>query len=282
MFQKPSNIFTVDLPVKRLFRWRVFLGLVTLYFLGNIAGLPLLQKKNIPVEPIWFWGVATLISAFVIALSLAMANRASLGTPLLEGRLTKEDIPSWIRSGLALTVAMFIVGLPLSLIANLNADPESYPFGWELLPASFKAGVVEEIINRLFLVSLLVWLGSFFKRDDAGRPTSSVYWVAIVLAGLMFGWAHVDARLSHPSATFWDYALIMVLSSGLGIYFGWLFWRLGLEWAMFAHFAYDAFISMVVIPVYLMKSAVVWVILIAGLVLLLVMSWRSLVQAQSK
>lgn len=96
---------------------------------------------------------------------------------------------------------MCLIGFPLSLIANLGGDSASYPFGWELLPASFKAGVVEEIINRLFLVSLFVWLGCLFKRDGAGRPTQSVYWVAILLAGLLFGLAHVDARLSHPAAT---------------------------------------------------------------------------------
>jgi hypothetical protein len=235
-----------------------------------------------PIESVWFWGIATLISAIIIALSLIMANRTGLGAPLLEGRFSKEDRLSWGRSGLALTLLMLVVGFPFSLIANLNADPATYPFGWELLPASFKAGVVEEIVNRLFLVSLLVWIGRFFKHDDEGQPTRSVYWLSILLAGLLFGWAHVDARFGHPTATFWDYALIMVLNSVLGIYFGWLFWVLGLEWAMFAHFAYDVFASMILIPAYLLKSPVVWVILIAGLILALVLSWRMLTHVHKR
>jgi len=121
MFQRPLNIFTVDLPVKRPFHWRFFLTLVALYFLGNLAGVPLLRTTNVPIEPVWFWGVATTVSALMIALSLAMASRTSLGAPLLEGRLSKEDLPNWLRSGLALTVLMLIVGFPFSLIANLNA-----------------------------------------------------------------------------------------------------------------------------------------------------------------
>lgn len=280
MFQRPFNISAVDLPVKRPFHWRVFTALVVLYFLGNLAGVPLLRRTNMPIEPVWFWGVVTLVSALVIALSLAMANRTGLGAPLLEGRLSKEDLPDWLRSGLALTVLMLIMGFPLGLIANLSADPATYPFGWELLGASFKAGVVEEILSRLFLVSLFVWLGGLFKRDAEGRPTRGVYWAAILLAALMFGWAHVDARLSNPAVTFEGYALIMVLSSSLGIYFGWLFWKLGLEWAMFAHFIYDAFILMVVVPVYLLKSPIVWFVLLAGLAIVSVISLRFLTQQQ--
>jgi hypothetical protein len=278
MFQKPFNISTVDLPMKRSFQWRALVVLVALYFLANIAGIPLLRKTNLPIEPVWFWGVATIVAALVIALSLAMANRTGLGAPLLESRLPKEDLPNWLRNGLALVVLMLLVGFPLSLIANLSADPATYPFGWELLGASFKAGVVEEILNRFFLVSLFVWLGGLFKRDAEGRPTRGVYWAAILLAALLFGWGHVDARLSNPAATFEGLALIMVLSSSLGIYFGWLFMILGLEWAMFAHFIYDAFISMVLVPVYLLKSPIAWLVLLAGLAIALVISLRFLTQ----
>jgi hypothetical protein len=274
MAKRTLKRFTLHLPVKRPFQWRVFFALVALYFLGNLAGIPLLRKTDVPLEPVWYWGVVTIISALVIAFSLALANRTGLGVPFLEGQLSKADLPIWLRSGIALCLLMIAVGFPLSLIANLDADPATYPFGWELLLASFKAGVVEEIFGRFFLVSLFVWLGSFIKHDAESRPTPGVYWMAILLAALIFGWGHVDARLSNPAATFWDYALIMVLSSSLGIYFGWLFWTLGLEWAMIAHFIYDAFISMVVIPAYLLKSPIVWFVLLTGLTIAVVMSWE--------
>jgi len=261
-------MFTVDFPVKRSFQWKVFLALVTLYFLGNLAGIPLLSKTNMPIEPVWQWGVLTIISALIIALSLFMANCTGLGAPLLESRLPKQDFAKWLYTGLSLTALMLVGGMPFTLIANLGANSTSYPFGWELLAASFKAGVVEEIFSRLFLVSLFTWAGRSIKRDLEGRPTHSVYWVAILVVGLLFGWGHVDARLGHPTATFWDYALIMVLNSGVGIYFGWLFWKLGLEWAMFAHFAYDAFVSLVLIPIYFLQNAIVWLVLIIALIVM--------------
>jgi hypothetical protein len=277
---KSISIFTLNLPLKRPFQWRVYFALVALYFFGNLAGLPLLRKTDMPIEPVWFWGGATLISAIIIALSLTLANRTGLGAPLLEGKLPREDLPAWLRGGFGLTLLMLVVGFPFSLIANLNANPTTYPFGWELLPASFKAGVVEEIIYRFFWVSLFVWIGRLFKHDAEGHPYSSVYWVAILLTGLMFGWAHVDAMVGHPTAIFWDYALIMLLGSAQGIFFGWILWKLGLEWAMFVHFAYDAFFSIFVIPVYMLKSPFGWALLIAGLIIMLVISWRLLTQSQ--
>ena len=89
-----------------------------------------------------------------------------------------------MRSGLALTLLMFVVGSLFNLIVNLNADPATYPFGWELLPGSFKAGTVEEIGYRFFVVSLFVWIEKLFIHENDSRPKDRVYWMAILVASL--------------------------------------------------------------------------------------------------
>jgi hypothetical protein len=244
--------FSLDFPPKRPIAWRVLPGLVILYFLGNLAGVPLLLRVNQPIEPVWFWGVATILASCLIAISLAMASRTALGAPLLEGKLSRDDFLKWMRRGSILTSLMLLAAGPVGLYLNRSLDPGTYPLGWELLGASFKAGVVEELGNRFFLVTLFAWAGGFLKRDQDGRPARGVYWGAILLSGLLFGWAHVDAQLGNPSITFTDYGFLMALNSSLGVFFGWLYWKLGLEWAMFAHFAYDAVISMVLIPIFLL------------------------------
>lgn len=274
------NIPKFELPLKRKFQWRVLLILVALYVVGNLAGIPLLLRTNAPIEPVWFWALAIFIATLFISTSMAMAGQVGLGAPLLEGRLPGSRGRAWVRTGFALCGLMLVLGFPLSLIASIGVDPATYPFGWELLGASIKAGVVEELLYRFFLVSLFVWLAGFLKHSSDGRPIRSVYWAAIILAGLLFGWAHVDARLSSPSGSLSDYALIMILNSSLGIYFGWLLLVLGLEWAMIAHFAYDAFLSMVVVPVHLLKSPIAWTVLLAGLLGMLVVSLRYLTRSQ--
>lgn len=280
MFQRSFSIYTVKLPLRRPFQWRVFAALLALYFLGNLAALPLLRATHAPIEPVWFWGLATLAAALLIALSMALANRSGLGAPFLEGLIPKGDLRAWLKSGAALTVLMSMVGLPFSLLLNLNADPASYPAGWQLVLASIKAGVVEEIAYRFFLISVFVWVGSFLKRDAEGRPGSSVYWAANLIAALLFGWAHVEARLGDPQAPVWALAGIMVASTYLGGCFGWLLWKLGLEWAILAHFMYDAFISAMLIPVYLLKSPLVWALLVIGLIIATILAWRTLAQTQ--
>jgi len=278
MRQKPFNIFTIHLPVKRSFQWRVFLILVASYFLGNLAALPLLRATNMPIEPVWLWGVFTLFAALVLGISMLLANRTGLGAPFLEGRLQKEDISAWLRSGMALTVLISVVSLPFSLLLNFNVNSASYPVGYHLVLASVKAGIVEELAYRFFLVSLFVWLGSFFKRSHDGRPTRGVYWGAILLAGLIFGWGHVDARLGIPEAPFEMLTGIMILSTFLGIFFGWLFWKLGIEWAIFAHFAYDALVSAVLLKIYLLNNVLVWIGFLSLVILAAWISWQALRQ----
>lgn len=273
---RSSNIMRLDLSPKRRFNWRAFAILVALCFLGNLGGIPLQVRIGIPIEPPRLWMTATLISAGVIAIGLLAASRTGLGAPVLEGLLPKADRTRWFRNGLAYVVLMVMVGSPISLLANRGIDPGTYPLGWELLTASFKAGVVEEIFSRLLLVSGFTWIGRLLWHENDGSPTHGVYWGAILLAGLMFGWAHVDSQMGTPGASFGDYTLIMTLSTLLGIYFGWLYWRLGLEWAMLAHFAYDVFISMVVIPVYLLRNPGVWVLLVSATLLSARWAWNYL------
>ena len=263
--------------MNRPYRWRTVAILVGLYFLGNLAGIPLLIRTGVPIEPFWFWGVATLISAVFISFSLWMATRSGLGAPIVEGYLSKGEYSGWLRKGMALTILMLVVAMPFSLIVNLEVDASSYPWGWELLLASFKAGTVEELVNRFFLMTLLIWLGKFFLRDQDGHPTKWVYWGAILLTGLIFGWAHVDARLGNPAVPLWGLMMVMVINTGLGVFFGWLYWRLGLEWAILAHFLFDVFLSMMLVPVYLLKNPLLWVLLIAGLGFGGIFSWRYLV-----
>jgi membrane protease YdiL (CAAX protease family) len=267
------NIYSVDLPLQRPFNWRVLFTLLALYFFGNLAGIPLLRATQGPVEPLWFWGLATLIAAGILALSMLMAFRTGLGAPLLEGQLPTSAHLPWFRTGLALTTLLIVGGIPLSLWLNRQIDPTTYPASHLLLLASLKAGIVEELFNRFFLVSLFVWLGNRFSRNREDPPSHLVYWCAIVLAGLFFGWAHVDARLGIPHAPYGSLAALMLLSTLLGIAFGWLFWKLGIEWAIIAHFAYDAVISAGLLKVFLLAKALVWVAFLSVLILAVWLAW---------
>jgi len=241
---------TVSLAVGRRFSWGALVILVGLQFVGNLAALPLLRFTDMPVEPAWAWLLWTAVSFVIVGIGLYLGGRVGLGAPLLEGRLRKGAVAGWSYRILALSLLVAIVGSLPFLLLNLGVSAGGYPPRWQLVLASLDAGVQEEIFSRLFLVTLLAWLGGLVWRDEAGRPSKPVLWAAIILSGLAFGWAHVDEHISDPQVR-GALAGVMLANSGFGVVFGWLYWTQGLESAMLAHFLVDAVGSAVVMPAYL-------------------------------
>jgi NhaP-type Na+/H+ or K+/H+ antiporter len=69
---------------------------------------------------------------------------------------------------------------------------------------------------------------------------------------------------------------VMILGSLLGIAYGWLFWKLGIEWAVSAHFAYDAVLSAGLLKVYLLADGLIWAGFLSVLVLAAWMAWKAI------
>jgi hypothetical protein len=246
----PHRIETHLLPAKRPFSWRALVILVALQFVGNLASIPLLRATGRPVEPPTAWLLWTAVSIPIIGLALFLGARTGLGAPLLEGQLKAGKVGSWGRRVLALSLLLAIGGSLPFLLVNLTIEPERYPGAWRLILASVDAGVQEENFMRLFLMTLFVWLGHLVWRDEDGRPTRQVFWSAILLSGVLFGWDHVDDHVASLGLR-GELLTILVLNTIFGILFGWLYWRLGLECAILAHFLVDAIGSGLVLPTYL-------------------------------
>ena len=270
------GIYTITLATKRPFSWRTLWILVVLLFLGNLAAIPLLRATNMPIEPVWYWAVYMAVMAVLIGAGLYLASRTGLGAPLIEAQLEKGEIADWARSVFALALLTAIAGSLIVLPMSLNADPEHYPEIWQLILASIKAGVNEEIFMRILLMSFFVWLGSLISKDSDARPTPAVFWTAIILCGLLFGASHVESRLSIPGVTVGDLMTLMIVNTFFGIILGWLFWKLGLEAAMLAHFMIDAVASAVVVPAYLSGNLLLQISVVIGLMLAGVWSFRFL------
>jgi len=59
---------------------------------------------------------------------------------------------------------------------------------WRSGLASFWAPFAEEILDRLFLLSLVAWLGmKLFRVSGEGRGRTIALWVAIMATALFFG-----------------------------------------------------------------------------------------------
>jgi len=265
------NLAAAHLPAGRPFSWRALWALVLLQLFGNIASLPLMRATDAPAESPVAWALWTAASVLLIGISLFMGRRIGLGAPFLEGLLPREERMAWLRRIVGLSILLSVgASLPVLLI-NLNVNPETYPARWKLVLASIDAGVQEEIFSRLFLVTLLVWLGSLRWREADGRPAHNVIWAAITFSALFFGWAHIDQQLT--SADILALAAIFLISALLGLTLGWLYWKQGIECAMLAHFAVDAVDSAIVVPAYLSGNVWIQAATVVGLLALGVLGW---------
>jgi hypothetical protein len=146
---------------------------------------------------------------------------------------------SWglaIALGLGAGVAIVLIDLFLKplLPSPLQPLPASVQ-RWKGFAAAFYGGISEEIQVRLFVMTVLAWIGARI----AGRKSGAVYWSAIVLAALILGAAHFPLAFAVFGTGFVNIARTLILNGLGGVVFGWLFWRRGLEHAMLAHFSAD-------------------------------------------
>ena len=65
----------------------------------------------------------------------------------------------------------------------------------------------------------------------------------------------------------------MVVNTIYGIIFGWLYWKLGIECAIFAHLTFYAVAAGMVIPAYISNDLLVQILAVIGLTLPGAISW---------
>jgi membrane protease YdiL (CAAX protease family) len=88
-------------------------------------------------------------------------------------------------------------------------------------------------------MSFFAWLGRFISKTADGKPTNVVFWIANILAAVLFGLGHLPGVALLVPLTPLVIARTVILNGLLGIIFGWLYWKSGLEAAMISHFSAD-------------------------------------------
>jgi membrane protease YdiL (CAAX protease family) len=182
--------------------------------------------------PVGLWAAsrlalrAPLSEALATGGSLREAAKPFLGTAVLAGAAT--GVVLWLLSA-------FVFGP--SMPGEYTAMRRSIT--WQGLPAALWGGITEELLSRLFLLSLLALGARRLLTPTAEGLPAAPFWVANGLAALLFGLGHLPSAFGRVPLTpaVWAYAIL--LNGICGIVFGWLYWRKGLEAAMVAHFMVD-------------------------------------------
>lgn len=254
------------MPMKSMtdkFPWRVFWWLLVAGVIGASASLPYLSEQfftnpevrqampplSLPMFEVLVVAQSAIYLALIIPLGLLLTRRIGFEFPLVRawasgarapaaGRVLAMGLLSGMAVGalaLALEMVVFFPHLPPPLQA---LDAGSIPVWKRLLVGLFYGGIVEELFFRFFLLSLFVWLFGFVWRPTNGRPSAAAFWTANLLAALLFALGHLPGTSVVAPLTALLVTRALVLNGLVGIPCGWLFWRRGLEAAMFAHMGF--------------------------------------------
>jgi hypothetical protein len=251
----------------RRFPWRVFWVLLIASLCGAAAAIPLALEifrpliqsappPTVPLPLLVVVGVAQnlILFAVLIGVGLLLARKLGLGAPLLEGCLYHEASPIRLRDslkygapvGIAVGIVLLVIIIPAaSHLPGLPFVSASRAALWKRVLVCFYGGMNEEILMRLFLLTLFAWLGSkVFQKQRAGLSPLT-FWIANIAVAILFGLGHLPgaALVMHITPTV--VVLALALNGIAAIPFGYLYWKRGLESAMIAHFCADFVIYVV-------------------------------------
>ena len=258
----PSG-FINNLPAEqpRRFPWRVFWFLLVASLAGAAAMIPFALEVFRPMAAVAssppialplliVLGVLENLTllAVAIAVGLSLGHKIGLGAPLLESWLYGEHatvrVRDSVKSGVLVGLAVGIVVLVPLLVAAPHLP--GLPFVnasriavWKRVLAGFYGGIDEEILTRLFLLSLFAWVGAKILRKREAGLSARVFWIANIVAAILFGLGHLPSASMVMHITPAVVAIALILNGIPAVTFGYLYWRRGLESAMIAHFCAD-------------------------------------------
>ena len=217
--------------------WRQFFVLWIASVLGYIASIPYFKATLFSVGTVQFvlmFGVMTFIGLY-------LARRLALDIFSWE---KKVPLPSVFTTSLVLGVFVGIAIIILNFIFSLfGAGPSiEYAPTWQSFLVSFFGGISEEVMLRLFFVTLIAWV--LFQTTKKKNM-----WPAISIVALLFALAHLPLNTAE-AISFLAVVRQMITSGLAGMVFGWLYWKKGLESAMLAHFTTDI-VLFVIFPLFL-------------------------------
>ena len=104
-----------------------------------------------------------------------------------------------------------------------------------LIASVIYGGVIEEVMLRLFWMSLVVFVlwKAFDRRKE--RPSTWVLITANIIAALLFAAGHLPATATMLGLSPMIVFRCFLLNGGMGLIFGWLYRKYGLRYSMIAH-----------------------------------------------
>lgn len=234
---------------------RKFLAALLLLSMIAVASLMLMPVEDlVPADagmpPLMIRALAlispTMLTLAALAAGYFLTPKLGLDAPFLRswarGQTDFGILKTQLGPGLAGAIlaggALLLYGILFLPQLEAAAKPEAaalLQFGFPPITRLLYGGIGEEIIMRWGLMSLVAWSGWKLAGKTA-TASPAIMWAAIAITALLFGVGHLPMAftlMDSPPALI--VAAIIGFNALVAIIFGWLFWRYGLESAIFAH-----------------------------------------------
>lgn len=216
-----------------MFNWALFLTLVSISIPGIIISSIMLNnktasgKREAPIAAAIILQIVFL-SVFV-ALGVALTNKISLNTQNIY-------MNSWIEAALAgigCSVAHLLIyyGFFRPFLGKAFYKIEKHRNSIGIATRILYASVVEELIFRWGIMSLLLWLTQSILTDRISVLSS------IVVSSLIFTLAHYQGS-SIAGKSFTLYSYIFIGNMLVGVICGWQFYENGIFAAILVHMCF--------------------------------------------
>ena len=151
----------------------------------------------------------------------------------IEGKPLLYTVIISVIGGMALILPdVFFFGRHIPAVAESYAAKPTIPY---LIATVTYGAVLEEVMLRLFFMSLLAFLlWKLFARKQE-TPAAGILMAANVMAALLFAAGHLPATAVMMGLTPMIVLRCFLLNGIFGLAFGWLYRRYGLRYAMLAH-----------------------------------------------
>ena len=196
-----------------------------------------LQEQNVTKEML---GLASMIQygitfGLVLAvIGIFLSKKINLWNKFKIGK--KAIITTTI---IAIIAALILFPGDKLLFGSMNTwVAEQYtikPTIYKIIGGLLVGGIIEEVMMRLFLMSLLVFIGSkIFYRKNKEIPVRA-YVIANIMVALVFAAVHLPATATMTTLTPIIVFRCFLFNSGIGLLFGYLYRKYNIRYAMIAH-----------------------------------------------
>ena len=187
-----------------------------------------------------------VILSVAVLVGVALASKVRLSSPVAEAAASGGDAVSALKpqiipgivGGLAGGISLILIATILKpflspeVLARLGEYGKVLPLPTRLL----YGGIIEELLLRWGLMTLLVWAAWRLFQKRRGQPKPSFFVGAILISSLVFAIGHLPiAFMLFPEPTLALTLFVIIGNSAFGLIAGYLYWKKGLESAMIAH-----------------------------------------------